>query len=76
MFFWDFYLKKWTLIPIFWLELHVFVPLRETRFLFREFCTPLKDFRVVKKVPLLHALTRDLFLPKYPRGLEHQLMLL
>ena len=29
-----------------------FVPLRETQFVFGENCTPLRDFRVVKKVPL------------------------
>ena len=32
---------------------------------FCEFYTPLRDFRVVKKVPLWLAHTRDLFLPKW-----------
>ena len=41
-------------------------PFERLNSFFREFCTPLRDFRVVKKVPLSLAHTRDLFLPKYP----------
>ena len=41
-----------------------FPTLRETFFLFDENCTPLRDFRVVKKVPLWLAHTRYLFLTK------------
>ena len=55
-------------------ELDDFVPLRETQFLFGENCTPLRDFRVVKKVPFLLAHTCDPFLPKYPRGIKSYMM--
>ena len=49
-----------------WPEFHVFVPFTETQFLIGENCTPFRDFRVMKKVPLwLARHTRYLFLPKW-----------
>ena len=63
--------KNEPIFQNFWPEFHTFVPLSETQFLFREFCTPLRDFQVVKKVPLSLAHTRDLFLPKWtPRDMQ------
>ena len=64
-----FSLKNDPKIQNFLQNLTFLYPFERLNSFFREFCTPLRDFRVVKKVPLSLAHTRTLHLPKYTPGL-------